>query len=490
VRHVIALLAALLVLTGCEDRPSQSIVPPRASEAIVFAEEPSVVSVNLKVDLAGLERDLEARLPRRLWSIKRQNLVCVPSKKVDLALFKLKTPKLKCDIESEVTRGRLRLSTRGQDLTLQVPISAEVVARDIGGILKRETVTAVADLRLALRLDVRRDWQLKGDVAIDYSWSKEPGFDFLGQRIKLTEDADKALDPLRAKAEAGLKRALARVQLKAAAERGWRSAHTVLELNRENPAVWGRITPQRFYYGGYRIDGQSLWMILALEGKLESHVGRKPDIPEPGPLPALEWLAIKPGYALLRVPVVADYAVLEPVIAKALTKRAARPFELGEYGTVKARFDNIEVYGTIGNRIAVGVTFAAESDVVLWRKARGRLWISALPMTTPNSREVGFTDVTITGETDVVGEKLLLALANSDEFKTTIEHALKQNFEGDFAKLLGKIDRAIAFRKDGPVAYSVTIERINTGRIVSYGQGLHLPVELYARMNAELVKVD
>ncbi|MEE4317132.1 MAG: hypothetical protein V2I74_09145, partial [Erythrobacter sp.] len=63
-------------------------------------------------------------------------------------------------------------------------------------------------------------------------------------------------------------------------------------------------------------------------------------------------------------------------------------------------------------------------------------------------------------------------------------------FENDFEKLRAKIDRAIAFRKDGPVAYSVTIDRIDTGRIKAYGEGLHLPVQLQARIEAELVKMD
>ena len=489
--RAIPLLAVLLAIAGCTNKAaSEAVAPPRSNDPIVFSQEPSVVAVDLAVDLAGLERDLEAGIPRQLWSINRKDVICAPSKKVDLALFKLKTPKIKCDIEGEVKRGRLSVSGRGQELTVKVPITAIVVARDIGGILKQETGTAAVDLRLGLKVDVTHDWRLKGDVDVDYTWSKEPGLDFLGQRITLTKDADNKLRPLRARIEAEIERALARVRLKAAAERGWRAAHTVLELNRENPEVWGRIVPQRFQYGGYTISGKSMRMTLGLVGVLETHVGDKPDAPEPGPLPPVERLAIKPGYAVLKVPVVADYAVLEPVLAKALAKRAARPFELGEYGRVKARFDDIEVYGTTGNRVAVGITFSAESDLVLWRQAQGRLWITARPVNTPNSREVGFTDVSITGQSDMVGGELLLALANSDELKATIADALKQNFERDFAKLQEKIDRAIAFRKDGPVAYSVTIERIDTGRIRVYGQGLHLPVQLFARIKAELVKMD
>jgi hypothetical protein len=319
-RLCIPLLTVLLVLASC-DRPASPPVepPPRATDPIVFDREPSTVAIDMKVDLAGLERELEAGIPRTLWRISQEDVVCVPSKKVDLGLFKIKTPKIKCDIDGKVTRGRLKFSGQGNTLTVVMPIKAKVVARDIGGILKRETGTGALDLRLRLSFDLRPDWRLKSKARIDYSWSQEPGFDFLGRRIKLTKDADKALAELQRRVEADMERALARVKLRAAAERGWRSAHAVLELNRENPAVWVRIAPQRFHYGGYRIAGKTMYMTLGIQGTLESHIGAKPPATDAGPLPPIEPLEIKPGFALLKVPVVADYAVLEPVLAKALS---------------------------------------------------------------------------------------------------------------------------------------------------------------------------
>ncbi len=491
-RHPLAalwLLAVLLALAGCGDPPSPPAVPPRASDPIIFPDEPSIIGVDLKVDLAGLERDLEAEIPRTLWQIAEEDVTCIPSKKVDLALFKVKTPKLKCDIKGAVKRGKLRIAGRGRDLVLRVPVEAEVSASNIAGILK-ETGTAAAELRLTLRLDITREWQLRSDVEVDHSWSKEPGIDFLGRRITFTDKADAEMAALRKKVELGLERGLARVRLKAAAERGWQAAHTVVELNRKNPAVWARITPRRFHYGGYNISGRTMRLTFGIEGKLSAHVGGKPKPAVPTRLPPIEPLPVKPGYAVLRVPVVSDYAVLEPVIAKALDKRSRRGFNLGSGRTATARFSEIEVFGTTGNRIAVGITFSATTDTRLWNKARGRVWLSAKPVNAPNSRQVTFADVVVTGQTDMVGEELILAIANSPDLQSTIADALKQNFERDFDKLRTKIDRAIAFRKDGPLAYSVSVERIDTGRIRAYGEGLYLPVAMYVRMDAELVKMD
>ena len=79
----------------------------------------------------------------------------------------------------------------------------------------------------------------------------------------------------------------------------------------------------------------------------------------------------------LHIPVVADYAVLEPVIAKALTGAPRRPFVIEGYGNVTARFDTITVYGTGEGRIAVGGSFSAASDLPLIGKASGMIWLTA-----------------------------------------------------------------------------------------------------------------
>lgn len=487
-RRALVMLGGLALLAACRDEARGPVVPPRASDPIVFTAEPSLVGIDLTADLTGLERDLEREIPRTLWSIAQEKVVCVPSKKVDLALFKVKSPKIKCDISGTVRRGRVRIAGRGRRLVVTIPVEAEVKAREIAGIFK-ETGTAAAEVSLGIALDVTRDWRLRGDADLAYTWSKEPGIDFLGRRITFTDKADAKLAELRAKVEAGLERTLARVALKPAANRGWRAAHTVLELNERNPPVWARVRPERFHFGGYSLAGKTLRMTLGIEGKLEAHVGTRPDPPPPGPLPPIAKLPVKPGHAVLKVPVVSNYAVLQPVLARALAKRSKRPFVLGEYGTVTARFSDIVIYGTTGNRIAVGITFDATSDLRMWKQAKGRVWLTARPVNAANSRMVRFADLAVAGESDMLGHDLIIALANSDDLEAVIADALKQNFEGDFQKLKGKIDRAIAARRDGPLVYSVSLEKIDTGSIQAFGQGLYLPVTLHARMKAQLVKM-
>jgi hypothetical protein len=485
--------AAMLVLLSACSRAAETpdgAAPPRASDPIVIPQQSSNIAVDLAVDLADLEAALERELPRELWAIDQPESQCVPSKKVDLELFELKTPTIKCRIVGKVTRGKLRLTGRGEALTVTLPVRGTLAARDIAGVLKGETGTGAAEAALSLKLDLTPEWKLAGTTRLDYRWTRAPGIDFLGRRITFTSKADAELRPIKRQIETIIARELAHLPVKATATAGWREAHDVFNLNRANPAVWGRITPERFRFGGYDVAGRKLTLRLGLDAQLETFVGTRPDPVAPAPLPALARRAKDAPRSILHIPVIADYAVLEPVIAKALAERAARPFAIKDYGTVTASFDQITVYGTGDGLIAVGGRFAAASDLPLIRSAKGMIWLTAKPVNDPGSRKVRFVDVRITGATDLAGDGFLFALANSPEVRTTITDALAQNFENDFAKLRGKIDTALAARKGRLTDYTIAIEAIDTGVIRAHGKGLYLPVDVTARITARLRKLD
>ncbi len=490
-RKIIASAAlSVLLLPGCfAAADTVPGAPARADDPIIFATETSTIAAELAVDLGELERHLEGEVPRQLWEIHENDAECISPQKVDLALFKVKSPKIKCDIDGTVTRGRLKLTGRGKDLFVTFPVSATVRAHDIAGILKGKTATAAANLQIAVKLDIARDWRLTGKPQVGYRWSREPGIDFLGQRITFTRQADRELAKVRRDIEKSLAAELARVPLRAAAERGWRAGHVVLELNRANPAVWARINPEQVRFGGYRVEGRRLVAMLGIDARIETKVGNQPEAPKLTALPPLAPLAAKPGAASLHLPIIADYHVLEPVIAKALAKRAKRPFVLGDLGTVQASFGKVTVYGTGKGRIAVGVEFRAASDVPLVPKTHGTIWLTARPVNAAGSRKVSFAEIDISGQTSLPSDKLLFALANAPDFEGAITDALRQNFEGDFTKLLGKIDRAIAQRQDGPLSYRVKIEKVETGVIEAYGEGLFMPVDITASIAADTLQL-
>jgi hypothetical protein len=179
-----------------------------------------------------------------------------------------------------------------------------------------------------------------------------------------------------------------------------------------------------------------------MQAQTETFVGNRPPDPAVSPLPPLHTLDTTPGRMLFVIPVIADYRELEPVIAKALVKRSARPFDVPGLGAVTAQFGKVTCYGTTGGKVAVGVQFAANG-------AHGTVWLTGTPVNSPNSREVSFADLAVSGVTDSTGTDVLLALANTPGLSQTIAAALGQNFENDYTKLMGKIDRALTEKRTG-----------------------------------------
>lgn len=461
--------------SGCS-RDGETGAPPRAQDRISVPAQSSTIAVPIEADLGALAQTLEREVPRALWSIDKPNQTCLASKSTKLLGVTLKSPRVTCRIVGRVTRGQLALSGAGRDLIVTMPIHAEVAARDVGGVLKSETATGDARVRAVVRLSLTRDWQPRGQVDLRYDWTTEPGVDFLGQRIEFTNRADAKLKGVVAKLEQTLPRELAKLQLRQSVEQVWGKAFTTLEVNRANPPVWMRITPRELRFGGYRIERGRLRLNLGMTALTESFVGRRPPDPPATPLPPLLPLTAPPGDIAFYIPVIADYRQLEPVVQRALVKRSAGPFAVPGIGEIDARFGQVTVYGTTGGRIAVGAQFeAVDRDRTLGR-AKGTIWLTGRPVSQPNSRRIAFTDLQVGGDTDGRGTDLLLQLANAPALSATIATALAQDFERDYTKLLGKIERAITEEREGDFVIRARITNIRTGELRAAGEGLYLPV--------------
>jgi len=350
-----------------------------------------------------------------------------------------------------------------------------VRAEDIGGVLKRETATAKAMAHAVVRIDLQKDWSPRGTVSLSYDWMAEPHVEFLGQRIKLTEPAERELAPIIARLERELPGELGRIGIQKQIGQAWASAFTSVVLNERNPEVWMRITPRALQYGGYEVRNGRLLLRLGMRALTETYVGHRPRPRAPTPLPQMQPLDAKPGELSFFLPVFADYRALEPVLVKALRKRSQRPFMVPGLEPVDAKFKSVTIYGTTGGRIAVGLTFSAHE-----RGSRtptsGTVWMTGKPVNAEDSRRVGFTDFAVTGTTDMTGGDLILDLVNAPGVAPMIADLLAQNFERDYAELLGKVDRAIEAKRAGDVIIHAEVKRAKTGQLQAAGAGLYLPV--------------
>ena len=467
-----------LVLCACSgsgnDKP-----PERATDKAPAPQDSSVIVVPIAADSRSLTALVEQAVPQQLWSINQHSNRCVAPKKVKIFGKQLNvTPPISCTIVGQVTRGPIRLHGSGKEIIADIPIHAAISARDVGGVLKGETATGAAMAHAHITLDIRPDWSPVGTVRLSYDWTTQPGIDFLGQRITFTQQADQKLASIKSDLEKSLPRELAKLNLRAQAEQVWKKSFTTLLLNEENPPVWMRISPKEVIYDGYGIANGKMHLNLAIKATTETFVGQmRPKTPTPLPLPNLVK-ADTGGQLRFTSPVIADYAQLEPVLLKALVKRAQQPFDVPGLGALTARFDKVTMYGAKDGRIAVGVKLAAKPVGSTSEETAGLVWLTARPVNTPGSPKIAFEDLQVTGKTNGVGGDLLIKLVSNPSVSSLLASSLTQNFSGDLDKLLVKIRAAIATKQEGDFVLHGNVAKYEIGQIHPYGNGLYLPVRM------------
>lgn len=474
---IAVIIAAAVALTAC-DRQVAVDPPPRATEKAPSPTQTSLIAVPINADTTALKQALERAVPKTLWTINRRERACVKPQEVKLFGKEVKvTPPIACTIVGRVTRGPLRLRGADDEIIVDVPLNATIAARDVGGVLKGETATGAAMAHARVKIDITPDWRTRGTARISYGWTKAPGIDFLGKRITFTDEADAKLKPVVRDVEREVNREIARIDIRQQASEVWRQSFTALELNRDKPPVWMRVTPQRILYGGYRMEGQQMRLNLGLEAITETFVSGRPADPTPTPLPNMVREAPTP-HLDVRVPVLADYAQLQPVVDRALLKRSARPFVLPKVGPMTVKFGKSTIYGAPDGRIALGVDVAMRLADRSGEPTHGRIWMTAVPNNKPGSAEVHFTNLSINGDTDGVGGDLLITLGQSPGFAPLIADALTQNFARDLGELHGKIKRAVDQRREGAFVIRTRVDGFEIGQIKAYGNGLYLPVRM------------
>jgi hypothetical protein len=475
-------LMPVLVLCGCRQQ-AENPVPPRLTTVPKLPRESSTLLVPVTLSLDSLQRVLEAKTPRRLWSIDRRSNSCVAGQQVKAFGRRVKvTPDISCRIVGQVTRGAISLTGAGRRVTIRMPVSATIAARDVGGILKGKTATGAAVVRADVDFGLDPQWNARAKVNISYDWTNPPGIDFVGQRISFVGRADQELATVIAGLERDLQAEVAKAQVRPIVEGAWKQAFAVIELNRKNPPAWMRVTPVGLAYAGYDVEGRNLRLNIAAQAFTETFVGA--DVPEPEkPKPLPPQIAVPEATGLrFHIPVVADYRELEPVVLRALRKLNAKGIEIENVGKVNADFRKVTVYATDEGRLAVGVE--AEVEPVgkrigtRWGKATGKVWLTGVPISEANSQVIRVSDLQIFGGTDRAATNLLLALANSPGVRQEIASALTQDFNKDYNKLLVKIRKAIGERQEGNFRLTVSIDEVLHDPIQVTGAGLFMPVTI------------
>lgn len=503
-RHLAAVL--LLAVPACAPT-SPDPAPPRDTTPVTIPPVTSHVAVPLQVSLDELERGLERAVPRTLWQIDRQEKACVKALRVNTCLVpkldckglkcrktgcevpirnaKL-TPDLSCRLVGAAERGPVRLSGAGDTLVLTMPVRARVSAKDVGKLVS-ETANAAAAFRAVARFTMMPDWHFRAKVDLDYRWTELPGADVLGQRVNLRGAADPKLARLLADLERQIEAEVARASLRRQIADVWGQGFTVIELSHDNPPAWLRLTPVGLGYGGYRIAGRRLAVDLTADARIETFVGARPDAPAVTPLPPLARARPEPPRLDVAVPVLADYAELQPPLKRALDKLARQPLALPALGAVTVRFGGVDIYATTGGRIAVGIDVSARRGNGLIREANGRVWLTGVPVNEPGSQRVRVAELDVVHRSDNAAVDLLIAVVRSPALIAELESALTEDFARDYDRILGKARAAIAARRLGPFLMRADLPVVRNGRLQPLGQGLFMPVAAHGQASLTYV---
>ena len=467
----------LIALAGCSRDAVQVPAPPRDTSAADLPMQTSTISVPITASLAELEAGLNQQIPRRLWAIDRREQRCVAGQRVKLLGVRAKvTPDIGCRIVGQVTRGRIRLGGSGSTIVARLPVTAVIAARDVGGVLKGETATGTAEVRATIKLSIAKNWEPVGKVDIDYGWTEPPGIDFLGQRIKFVEKADAKLKGVIADLERSLPRELAKLHTRERLAGLWRQGFAVIELNHDRPPAWMRVTPKKLGYGGYRVVQGRVELNLTAEALTETFVGRRPDAPQPTRLPPPAPALGDRGLRFF-VPVVADYAQLEPVVKRALDKRAAKGITLPQIGPIDAEFGKVTVYATPGNRLAVGIEAKVKARDRAYTETKGVVWLTGVPVNDAGSQLVRVRDLRVAGRTDNEAVNLLVNLFLDPVVLSDVRTALSHDFAKDYTRVLAAARKAVSGRREGDFVLSANVGDVSNGQLRVTGEGLFLPVE-------------
>ena len=260
---LVLLLAVLAALSGCHRKAADA--PPRVEAESTVPVTDSRVHVPVSVELSKLQQLLERELPVTLKTIDQQEKACLPAQRITICLKHTKpckgdackdvpckvgvkkakvVPEISCRIVGEIRRGPIHLSGKGDEIHLSMPVTAEIAAKDVGHVIS-ESADAKAEVRAIIRLGLTPDWQPTATAKLDYSWTKKPGIELLGQRITFASHADPEVEKILRQVEQKIPQEIARLQPRGKLESLWKAGFTSLQLNRQNPPVWLRLTPQR-----------------------------------------------------------------------------------------------------------------------------------------------------------------------------------------------------------------------------------------------------
>ena len=343
-------VCGLLLLAACS-RAGSNPKPARVTIETAIPAQSSRIAIPITARLADLEAELNTRIPASFTSTEAHQATCAKGGRAR---------EIGRQFTGMITRGPIRVTGLADGvMALVIPLAGTVDAKKLSRFVGKQPVNAAADVEANVRLDIVGDWHPVAKVSIAYRWTKSPVIDALGRRISLAYAADPLLKQLIARREGSVPDALEKLQPRAQLDAAWQRGFTVVPVS-DNPAIWLRVTPQRLLFANYTIADGVLTLGVGATARMETFVGVRPDDPAMTALPPPAPIAPDSVSAFrAHVPVIADYAGLETLVAAALQQVESPPLVVRGLGSVQPEFGDVSIHATEGGRLAIGLTMSA-----------------------------------------------------------------------------------------------------------------------------------
>lgn len=476
----VLLLGAALLLVMCT-RGGSNAEPVRVASNVAIPAQSSSIAVPVTARLDDLATVLNSRLPQSFDSSEAQREACAAASGVR---------RIGCQFVGSVTRGPVRVEqVEGDVIKVTLPLAGTVDARTMSRLAGTQPVSARAEIEALLRLEMVGDWQPELGVKLAYRWVDPPGITAFGRWISLEAAADPFVEKLIPQFEAAVPVWLERQQPRARLEGVWKQGFTVLPINPDAPPVWLRLTPKALHFNNYTIVDGVLNLSLGATAVTETFIGSRPTdpvavpLPPPAPLPASGL-----GRFSVHVPVVADYAGLEKLVAAALKDVETPAIQVRGIGAVETSFGDVSIHETSDGRLAIGLTMSAATQRQ-WLRPRGTVWMTAKVSNAPGSQRLDVSDVQVTGDADSTSFGVLLGVARSRVVRNQIARALSRDFAAEYERALAGARATLADRQVGDFKLVVSLDEVTNGALVPTAQGLYLPVEAHGRAELRLSPV-
>ena len=428
---IMIILAIGAFLSGL-DEPLSAPEPARIKAEVRLEDQTSTIFIPVSGSLQIFEDSLNRDVPWRLADINEPQKICLKTKSKLI-------PDISCRLVGKVERGRIRLTGSGEYLKISIPVSTRIQAQNIGGIVKRETATGSVLVTMRVKLSLSQNWQPSAKVDVDYDWGTKIGIDFLDQRIEFSSRVDPEIRKIAAQIERRLPQLIRNLNARKKAQAIWAEGFTSARA-KSDPEIWVRFTPQQIGFAGYTVRGRRLIVNLAARAQTQTIFGSRPKDPDVTPLPNL-MKTLPPEGIRVHVPFHIPYSVFQKPIEKAL--------QLGEFQTVKmedgkqvqARFNDVEVFGADGGKIAIGIGLTIEEPISWLGDVEGKIWILARPRLDLANKIIGISNLSVISRTNSRLFNKLVGVVSKDEIDREFIRKIAYDFSKDYDDGLEKADQ-------------------------------------------------